>query len=252
MSAGFARVRAASWLAHTDPAGLLYGAIVSAAVLATVSAHAEGSGVRGARHRDRARRVLDGTRLRRRPCPDSSTATRATSCFACALERPRDRASSRAACRPSSSTLGTSAAGMDIASAAATAVYFTVVLLAVVGYLGAHQAGLRGRGRAPRGGRRRVLRSADRRREGPPALTGELLERRGESREPVQRRRPHRSLAPRLQGQFRADLPVVMFDLAHLRHEGPSTAPSARSRCSGRTTSCPCCSSRSAPRRRRR
>ena len=37
------RVKAASWLTDTDPAGLLYGAIVSAAVLATVSAHAEGS-----------------------------------------------------------------------------------------------------------------------------------------------------------------------------------------------------------------
>jgi hypothetical protein len=41
--------------------------------------------------------------------------------------------------------VGASAAGMNISSAAATAVYFTVVLLAAVGYLGAHQAGLRGR-----------------------------------------------------------------------------------------------------------
>ena len=38
-----------------------------------------------------------------------------------------------------------SAAGMAIDSAAAAAVYFTVVLLAAVGYLGAHKAGLRGR-----------------------------------------------------------------------------------------------------------
>ena len=38
-----------------------------------------------------------------------------------------------------------SLAGAEIDSAAAVAVYFTVFLLAGVGYLGAHQAGLRGR-----------------------------------------------------------------------------------------------------------
>ena len=38
-----------------------------------------------------------------------------------------------------------SLAGAEVDSAAAIAVYFTVFLLAGVGYLGAHQAGLRGR-----------------------------------------------------------------------------------------------------------
>ena len=41
MGSSSQRVVAARWIASADPAGLLYGAIVSAAVLATVSAHAE-------------------------------------------------------------------------------------------------------------------------------------------------------------------------------------------------------------------
>ena len=34
-------MKAAEWVTRADPSGLLYGAIVSAAVLVTVSAHAE-------------------------------------------------------------------------------------------------------------------------------------------------------------------------------------------------------------------
>ena len=139
------RVRAAGWLTHTDPAGLLYGAIVSAAVLATVSAHAEGSEfvalatamvlvVYWMAHVYIAALVSA-----------SSTATPATSCSACARRAPTRRASSRAACRPSSSTWGRTLPGWTSARPLTAAVYFTVVLLAAVGYLGAHQAGLRGR-----------------------------------------------------------------------------------------------------------
>ena len=144
MSQGRQRVRAASWLAHTDPAGLLYGAIVSAAVLATVSAHAEGSefvalatgvvlGVYWMAHVyiDALSRQFDGdTRhflLRLRTSSTHETSVLKGGLPAIVVY------------------VGASLAGMDISSAAATAVYFSVALLAAGGYLGAHQAGLRGR-----------------------------------------------------------------------------------------------------------
>jgi hypothetical protein len=144
VSQGSQRVKAASWLAHTDPAGLLYGAIVSAAVLATVSAHAEGSEFVALAtavvlvvywmahvYIDALSRQFDGDgrhflhRLR-------TASTHETSVLKGGL--------------PAIVVyLGADAVGLDIASAAAAAVYFSVVLLAAVGYLGAHQAGLRGR-----------------------------------------------------------------------------------------------------------
>jgi hypothetical protein len=138
------RVRAASWLAHTDPAGLLYGAIVSAAVLATVSAHAEGSEFVALAtavvlvvywmahvYIDALSRQFDGDsrhflhRLRSSSVHETSVLKGGLPAIVVYV--------------------GASVAGVDIASAAAAAVYFSVVLLAAVGYLGAHQAGLKGR-----------------------------------------------------------------------------------------------------------
>jgi len=141
---GSQRVRAAGWLAHADPAGLLYGAIVSAAVLATVSAHAEGSEFVALAtamvvvvywmahvYIHALSRQFDGdTRhflLRLRTASAHETSVLKGGLPAILVY------------------LVAYAAGMGIGSAAATAVYFTVVLLAGVGYLGAHQAGLRGR-----------------------------------------------------------------------------------------------------------
>ena len=144
MPRGSQRVKAAGWLARTDPAGLLYGAIVSAAVLATVSAHAEGSefvalatGVvlvvywMAHVYIDALSRQFDGDtrhfllRLRTSSAHETSVLKGGLPAIFVYVVA--------------------SAAGMKIASAAATAVYLSVVLLAAVGYLGAHQAGLRGR-----------------------------------------------------------------------------------------------------------
>ena len=143
MSQDSQRVRAASWLAHTDPAGLLYGAIVSAAVLATVSAHAEGSEFVALAtavvlvvywmahvYIDALSSQLDGDsrhflhRLRTSSAHETSVLKGGLPAIVVYI--------------------GASLAGMDIASAAAAAVSFSVALLAAVGYLGAHQAGVRG------------------------------------------------------------------------------------------------------------
>ena len=134
----------AGWLTHADPAGLLYGAIVSAAVLATVSAHAEGSEFVALAtamvlvvywmahvYIGALSRQFDGDtrhfllRLRTASAHETSVLKGGVPAIFVYLVA--------------------SAAGLAIASAAAVAVYFTVVLLAGVGYLGAHQAGLRGR-----------------------------------------------------------------------------------------------------------
>ena len=137
-------MKAAGWLAHADPAGLLYGAIVSAAVLATVSAHAEGSEF-----------VALATAM-------VLVVYWMAHVYIHALSRQFDGDTRHFLLRlRTASTHETSvlkgglpailvyvvayAAGMKIGSAAATAVYFSVVLLAAVGYLGAHRAGLRGR-----------------------------------------------------------------------------------------------------------
>ncbi|MET0839072.1 MAG: hypothetical protein ABWY19_09850 [Marmoricola sp.] len=144
MTQGSQRVRAAGWLARADPAGLLYGAIVSAAVLATVSAHAEGSEFVALAtamvlvvywmahvYIHALSRQFDGDArhflLRLRTSSGHETSVLKGGVPAILVY------------------LGAYAAGLDIGSAAAMAVYFTVVLLAAVGYLGAHQAGLRGR-----------------------------------------------------------------------------------------------------------
>ena len=138
------RVRAAGWFTSTDPAGLLYGAIVSAAVLATVSAHADGSTFVGVAtalvlvvywmshvYIDTLSRQFDGDRrhfmlrLRTASAHESSVLKGGAPAIVVYV--------------------GASLAGAEVDSAAAIAVYFTVFLLAGVGYLGAYQAGLRGR-----------------------------------------------------------------------------------------------------------
>ena len=138
------RAASARWLTATDPAGLLYGAIVSAAVLSAVSAHGE----------------------------DSTHVALATAMvlvvywmahvYINTLSRQfgGDRRHFMMRLRTASAHelsvlkgglpailvyVVTDASGADIDTAATAAVYFSVVLLAAVGYLGAHQAGLRGR-----------------------------------------------------------------------------------------------------------
>ena len=131
-------------MSHADPAGLLYGAIVSAAVLA-VSAQAEGSTFVGVAtalvlviywmahvYIDTITRQFDGdnrhflSRLATAAAHESSVLKGGLPAIVVYV--------------------GASLAGAEVDSAAATAVYFTVVLLAAVGYLGAHRAGVRGRG----------------------------------------------------------------------------------------------------------
>ena len=141
------RSRAAGLLARADPAGLLYGAIVSAAVLATVSAHADDSVFVGLAtglvlviywmahvYIYTLSSQLDGDRrhflLRLRTASAHETSVLKGGVPAIVVY------------------VGAELAGADVDAAAATAVYFTVGLLGVVGYLGAHQAGLSGRAMA--------------------------------------------------------------------------------------------------------
>lgn len=137
------RLRAAGWIRHTDPAGLLDGAIVSAAVLATVSAHSAGATFVGVAttlvlvvywlshvYIETLSRQLDGDRqsfLRR---------VRAATMHEASVLKGGAPAILV--------SVVASSAGVEVASAAALAVYFTVALLAAVGYLGAHQAGASG------------------------------------------------------------------------------------------------------------
>jgi hypothetical protein len=138
------RVVAARWVANTDPAGLLYGAIVSAAVLATVSAHTERHVYVGVATslvllvywmahvyiHTLSSQLGGDTRhflLRLRTSSAHETSVLKGGVPAILVYVVAD------------------ALGADVDSAAAVAVYFTVLLLAGVGYLGAHQAGIRGR-----------------------------------------------------------------------------------------------------------
>ncbi|MET0999872.1 MAG: hypothetical protein ABWX73_14240 [Marmoricola sp.] len=136
--------KAASWFASADPAGLLYGAIVSAAVLATISAHADGATFVGVATslvlvvywmahvyiNTLSRQFAGDTRhflLRLRTSSAHETSVLKGGLPAIVVY------------------VVASWAGLSISSAAALAVYFSVVLLGAVGYLGARQAGLRGR-----------------------------------------------------------------------------------------------------------
>src|SRR4051794_30386292 len=136
--------RTSKRLASADPAGLLYGAIVSAAVLATVSAHAEGAVFVGAAttlvlvvywlahvyvhalaqqfYGDTGHILL---RLR-------SSAAHETSVLKGGVPAVLVY------------TL-THLLGAETSTAATAAVYFSVILLGAVGCLGALQAGLKGR-----------------------------------------------------------------------------------------------------------
>lgn len=136
--------RAGRWVAAADPKGLLYGAVVSAAVLATASSHAKDSARVGvvtalvlviywmahvyvdtlaSRFGGDARPAL--ARLRRSSAKETSVLKGGVPAIVVYVVA--------------------SASGADPADAAAVAVYFSVALLAAVGYLGALQAGLRGR-----------------------------------------------------------------------------------------------------------
>jgi len=139
----FSHQAAAGWFASKHPAELLYGAIVSAAVLATAT-HAEGS--------ERVA-VITAVVLFIYWCGHV---------YINALSRQFEGDDRRLLHRLRAATaheigvlLGglpailvyvvAAATGADASSAATVAVYFSVVLLAGVGYLGAHRAGLRGR-----------------------------------------------------------------------------------------------------------
>jgi hypothetical protein len=138
------RIRAARWVASADPSGLLYGAIVTAAVLAAVSAHDDDS-----------KRVVVTTGVFlvvywMAHVYISTLSTQFGGDTRAFL--PRLAAASR-------HETGVLKGGVpalviylvaylivgDVSDAAAVAVYSSVVLLMVFGYLGAHQAGLRGR-----------------------------------------------------------------------------------------------------------
>ena len=137
-------VAAAGRVGSADPAGLLYGAIVSAAVLATVSAHAEAHlyvGVATAlvlvvywmahvyirtlsrQFEGDDRRFL--VRLRTSSTQETSVLKGGVPAILVFV--------------------AAGLAGAETDTAAAVAVYFSVLLLAAVGYLGAHQAGAHGR-----------------------------------------------------------------------------------------------------------
>lgn len=138
------RTRAAGWVTKADPAGLLYGAIVSAAVLVTVSAHAEGTD-----------HVVITTAvflivywMAHVYIHTLSTTYRGdTHSF---FWRLRHAAAAETSVlkggAPAIVVYAVAALiGKDVSAAAYVAVYFSVALLMVIGYLGAHQAGLRGK-----------------------------------------------------------------------------------------------------------
>ena len=137
------RIRAARWVTRADPGGLLYGAIISAGVLVTVSALTEG-----------AERVVITTStflvvywMAHVYIETLSTQFRGD-------RNPFARRLQHAAGHEASVLKGGAPAivvylvasllGADPTNAAAAAAYFSVALLVVIGYLGAHQAGVRG------------------------------------------------------------------------------------------------------------
>ncbi len=136
--------RASAWLAHADPAGLLYGAVISAGTLATVSTHADGATFVGV-----ATAVVLGVywmahvyieTLSRQLAGDTHGFLVRVG-HACGHETSVLTGGSPAV---AVYTVG-SWCGLSVGSAASLAVYFSVVLLGSVGYLGARRAGRRGR-----------------------------------------------------------------------------------------------------------
>jgi hypothetical protein len=136
--------RAARWVARTDPGGLLYGAIVTAAVLAAVSAHDDDS-----------KRVVLTTAvflvvywMAHVYISALSTQFGGDSRFffpRLATAARHETGVLKGGIPALVVYLIAYLLGGDVSDAAAVAVYFSVVLLMVFGYLGAHQAGLRGR-----------------------------------------------------------------------------------------------------------
>ena len=137
--------RSASWVANADPGGLVYGAIIAAAVLATVSAHAEAY-----EHVAISAGFVVGTYWMAHVYVDalSHQFRGDTHQF---LHRLRAAVSRETGILkggiPAIVVYVVAAlAGADKSSAASFAVYFSVVLLFCAGCLGAHQAGISGKG----------------------------------------------------------------------------------------------------------
>lgn len=138
------RAAIARWLAATDPAGLLYGAIVTAAVLVTISAHATAS-----THVTLATSVVLVVYWMAHVYIETLS-TQLGGDTRHFLARLRVASTHETAVLKGGVPaivvyVVTDLLWADKGTAAAVAVYFSVVLLAVVGYLGAHRAGLRGR-----------------------------------------------------------------------------------------------------------
>ena len=138
------RTKAARWVNRADPGGLLYGAIVSAAVLVTVSAHAEGTDY-----------VVLATAGFLIVYWMAHVYIETLSAQFRGEAKPFTRRLQHAAGHEASVLKGglpaivvytaASLLGGDASNSAAAAAYFSVGLLVLIGYLGAHQAGVRGR-----------------------------------------------------------------------------------------------------------
>jgi hypothetical protein len=137
------RIRAARWVAGADPGGLLYGAIVTAAVLAAISAHNDDS---------KLVLVTSGVFLVVYWMAHVYISTLSTQ-FRGDTRPFLPRLLTAAGHESSVLKGGLPALAVyviayvlegDVSDAAADAVYFSVFLLMGLGYLGAHQAGQRG------------------------------------------------------------------------------------------------------------
>ena len=130
-------------MTRADPGGLLYGAIVSAAVLVTVSAHAETTD-----------HVVIATSVFLVVYWMAHVYIETLSTQFRGDQYPFGRRLRHAAGHEASVLKGGAPAivvytlasllGADPSNASAAAAYFSVALLVVIGYLGAHQAGVRG------------------------------------------------------------------------------------------------------------
>ena len=135
----------AEWIAHADPAGLLYGGIITASVLATVSAHAESEEhVALATFGVLVLYWLAHVYVKTQAMQYDGD------------RRPIHRRIGEAARHESSVLKGGVPAltvyaacafvfGIQRGAAAFVALDFSVVFLVLVGYLGAHRAGMPGR-----------------------------------------------------------------------------------------------------------
>lgn len=136
------RADLADWIAHADPAGLLYGGIITASVLATVSAHAESK-----------EHVAFGTLGVLILYWLAHVYVKTQTMQYDGDRRPIHRRIGEAARHESSVLKGGVPAltvyvvcafilGIQRGAAAFVALDFSVVFLVLVGYLGAHRAGM--------------------------------------------------------------------------------------------------------------